>query len=51
MNSTRRKRLEAKGWRIDSAEEFLGLSEQEAAYIELKLILSKISKNVDLKRS
>ena len=29
------------GWRVGSVEEFLGLSEQEAAYIELNLILSE----------
>ncbi len=41
MNSTKRKRLEANGWRISSAKEFLGLSEQENAYIELKLTLGE----------
>jgi len=41
MNSSKRKHLEAKGWRIGSAKEFLGLSEQEAAYIELKLTLGE----------
>ena len=41
MNSTKRKRLEAKGWRLGSAKEFLGLSEQESAYIELKLTLGE----------
>ena len=41
MNSTKRKRLEAKGWRLGSAKEFLGLSEQESTYIELKLTLGE----------
>ena len=41
MNSSKRKHLEAKGWRIGSAKEFLVLSEQEAAYIELKLTLGE----------
>ena len=41
MNTTKIKHLEAKGWRIGSAKEFLGLSEQEAAYIELKLTLGE----------
>jgi predicted XRE-type DNA-binding protein len=41
MNSTERKRLEAKGWHFGSAKEFLGLSEQENAYIELKLTLGE----------
>ena len=47
MNKNKQKRLESAGWRIGSAEEFLGLSEEEAAYIDLKLTLSK---NVRLRR-
>ncbi len=34
------KNLEKKGWKFGSAEEFLGLSEEESAYIELKMKLS-----------
>lgn len=41
MHSSRRKRLEAKGWTIGSAKEFLGLSPEEEAYIEIKLRLSE----------
>ena len=41
MNSTKRKRLEAKGWKVGNVQEFLNLSPEEAAYIELKLALSK----------
>ena len=41
MKAAKRKRLEAKGWKIGSADEFLDLSPQEAAYIELKLSLSR----------
>lgn len=37
MNARKRTRLEAKGWRVGSAEEFLDLSEEEAAYVDLKL--------------
>lgn len=37
MNTRKRTRLEAKGWRVGSAEEFLDLSEEEAAYVDLKL--------------
>jgi len=40
MDARKMKRLEAKGWRVGSAEEFLGLSEEEAAYVDLKLSLS-----------
>ncbi len=37
MNARKRTRLEAKGWRVGSAKEFLDLSEEEAAYVDLKL--------------
>jgi predicted XRE-type DNA-binding protein len=35
------KRLEAAGWRFGSVQEFLGLTDEEAAYIEIKLKLAK----------
>ncbi len=41
MNSAKRKRLEAKGWKVGTAREFLNLSAEEAAYVEVKLLLSK----------
>ena len=41
MKDIKRKRLEAKGWKIGSAAEFLQLSPEESAYIELKIALSK----------
>ena len=41
MNGTKRKRLEAKGWKLGSASEFLNLSPEEAAYVEMKLALSQ----------
>jgi predicted XRE-type DNA-binding protein len=34
-------RLEAKGWKVGSVKEFLDLSDQEAAYIELRLKLTR----------
>jgi DNA-binding XRE family transcriptional regulator len=40
VRDEKRKRLEAKGWRIGDAREFLGLTDEEAAYIELKLRLA-----------
>ena len=40
MRESKRKRLEAKGWRVGSAAEFLNLSPEEAAYIELKIKLA-----------
>lgn len=33
--------LQARGWRTGSVREFLGLSDAEAAYIELKLVLAR----------
>ena len=41
MKSAKRNRLESKGWKIGSASEFLNLSPEEAAYVDLKLALSK----------
>jgi len=41
MNRSKRKRLEAKGWKVGNAAEFLNLSPGEAAYIELKLAFSR----------
>jgi ribosome-binding protein aMBF1 (putative translation factor) len=40
MSSGKRRRLEAAGWRVGSAAEFLDLSSEEAAFVELKLSLS-----------
>jgi DNA-binding XRE family transcriptional regulator len=41
MDSLKRQRLEAAGWKIGSVAEFLELSPQEAALVELKLALSR----------
>ena len=40
MRQTKKVRLQRKGWKIGSAQELLQLSDEEAAYIELKLALS-----------
>ena len=40
MREDKRKNLEAKGWRVGSATEFLGLSPDEEVYVELKLRLA-----------
>ena len=40
MRDSKRRRLEARGWKVGSAKDFLGLTDQEAAYIELKLRLA-----------
>jgi len=41
MDKTKRKRLERKGWKVGSVAEFLALTPDEAAYIEVKLALSQ----------
>ena len=41
MKQTKRARLEAHGWRVGSAREFLDLSAEEAALVETKLRLSR----------
>jgi ribosome-binding protein aMBF1 (putative translation factor) len=41
MRESKKRRLEAKGWKVGGVEEFLQLSSEEAAYIELKLRLSE----------
>jgi ribosome-binding protein aMBF1 (putative translation factor) len=41
MRAAKRKRLEARGWKIGSVENFLDLSDQESAYIELRLKLAR----------
>ena len=40
MNKTKRARLEAAGWKTGDAKDFLGLSEAEAEFIEMKLALA-----------
>lgn len=40
MQSTKRKKLEAVGWTVGSVDEFLRLTPEESAYIEMKLALS-----------
>ena len=41
MRKTKKERLVAAGWRVGSAEEFLGLSKEEAAFVEMKLALAE----------
>ena len=40
MRTEKRKKLEAAGWRVGAAKDFLHLSEAEAAYVETKLKLA-----------
>jgi len=45
MNTAKRKRLEAAGWSVGSTADFLELSPEEEAFVELKLRLSESLKN------
>ena len=40
MREEKRRRLEAKGWKFGTAQEFLRLSDEETAYIDLKARLA-----------
>ena len=41
MRKEKKRRLESKGWKIGSTKEFLALTEEESAYIELKTRLAE----------
>ena len=41
MDKNKRQRLEAKGWKVGTVDEFLGLTPDEFTYVELKLTLSQ----------
>jgi len=45
MDKEKRKKLEAKGWKVRSVAEFLELNPDEASLIELRLALSSAVKN------
>ena len=40
MREDKKRRLEAKGWKVGSAKEFLRLTNEESAYIDLKMRLA-----------
>jgi ribosome-binding protein aMBF1 (putative translation factor) len=44
MRASKRKKLEASGWKVGSVDEFLELTPEESAYIEMKLALSRFLK-------
>ena len=41
MQQTKRKKLEASGWKVGSAADFLQLTPEEQAFIDMKLSLSE----------
>lgn len=50
MKAAKRTKLEASGWKVGNAADFLELSNEEAAYIELKLKLAKRLKEARTRR-
>lgn len=60
MDKAKQARLEAAGWKVGTPKEFLGLSEEDAEYVEIKVALAAflkqrrtvlhISQNVAAKR-
>lgn len=46
MRQAKRKNLEAKGWKVGDAADFLELTPEEEAFIELKMSLSKSLKEM-----
>ena len=50
MNTARKKRLEAAGWRVGTAGEFLGLSREQAELVEMKLALGEFLRRRRMKR-
>ena len=45
MDTKRKKKLEAKRWKVGSAQDFLNISEEEMALIELKISLGDTLQN------
>jgi DNA-binding XRE family transcriptional regulator len=50
MNSAKKARLEAAGWKVGTAAEFLDLTKQEAAYVAMKLALARTFRQLRLRR-
>lgn len=50
MKLEKKKRLETAGWRVGTVSEFLGLTDEETALIELKLDLAKAVKTERIRR-
>jgi DNA-binding XRE family transcriptional regulator len=46
MRSSKKAKLEANGWKVGTAADFLELTPEEEAYVELKLSLSKSFKQI-----
>jgi predicted transcriptional regulator len=51
MRESKKRRLASKGWKIGTTAEFLQLSPQEAAYVEIKVELAEKLRRQRLKRN
>jgi DNA-binding XRE family transcriptional regulator len=51
MNNAKKSRLEAAGWKVGTAADFLGLSKQEAAFVEMKLALARFLRQIRIRRN
>lgn len=51
MNKTKIERLKAQGWEIGNTSDFLSLSREEIAFIDLKIALSKRLKELRLSQN
>jgi DNA-binding XRE family transcriptional regulator len=50
MNEMKKKRLQEQGWSVGSAQDFLGLTDHEKAYIELKITLGENLKKLRVEK-
>ena len=50
MQADKRKKLDAKGWKVGSAADFLELSQEEAAYLDFKISLSRNLRDIRKKK-
>jgi len=51
MNKAKKARLEARGWKVGGVEEFLGLSKEEGAFVEMKLALARCLRELRMRRN
>jgi len=50
MQADKRKKLDAKGWKVGNAADFLELSQEEAAYLDFKISLSRNLRDIRKKK-
>ena len=50
MKTAKKKRLEKAGWKVGSAQDFLGLSPEEAKIVEMKLALGDSLRRYRIRR-